>query len=209
MPTCYTADVHSGKTTSLADYMRDCAKAFMWEYRDDLPFSAPLPTESTFRAKQVARVEQDERQALDAIYALEGMSDADCEAAAIAEFNEQIASADRYDAEGEIERARLQAMADQIAAWSAPPALTELRSFMLDQLNVSGLRDKPYKWSRPEGPLSGADWRARRREHLQRNLDRERENLAKQRAALLREREWLSTLSAELTTLSDKADGER
>lgn len=204
MPTSYTADVHSGKTTSLADYMRDCAKAFMFEYRDDLPFSAPLPPTPTFRARLLERCETKARESLEAIHALEGMSDAECEAQAKAAFDVRVAEAARINARSDEETARLRAMADKIAAWDAPAPLGELRKFMLDQLHVSGLGDKPYRWPSPAEPETGAEWRERERANRKRTHDRDLDDVIKQRGILERETKWLSAVHVALHALSDE-----
>jgi hypothetical protein len=198
MQTCYTARVHDGTITDLAGYMRECARAFMFEYRDKLDWNDPIPEQPIVRLEVLADAEKRQREAMDAIYALEGMDDEACAAAALSDFEEMVSSADRLNEKSYVEHSRLRNMAEQVSAWSAPAPLAKLKEFMAEQLVTSGLMDTPYVWPKPDAPLSAAEWRANQREHLQRELERAVDAVAKQRLNLQNETLWLRTLRAEL-----------
>lgn len=200
MPTGYTSDIHAGKDTSLAGYLRCCVRAFILDLKDE-PFDAPIPERSTYKDEVVANYERQEREALDAIYKLEGMTDAECDAAAQSEYDAELTRMTGYNEEKKQVEARYRAVLAQLHAWDAPPTLHSVRDFMREQLLQSIAFDcEPF--ALPDPPLSGRDWRAAKMARAQQAHANASATLVKQREARARGNAFMETLHAELASLA-------
>lgn len=205
MPTGYTEGVDSGKVTTLSDYLTECAKAFLWEYREDLRFSDPLPETTTFRDGILEHENKSREKTLTAIYELEGLSDAECEARAKAEAEARRAEKERSIADQLARHARHKAMFAQVNAWECPPELAKIKEFMLEQLTTSdpGADVSFYHRYYPDEPtLTAAEWRARARAGLQSTLAKQDERIAQQEENRTFEKTRLGILRAEIARLS-------
>lgn len=199
MPTGYTSEVHDGKTVALADYLRTCVRAFILDLKDE-PFDAPIPERSTYKDEVVANYERQEREALDAIYKLEGMTDAECEALAQAEYDETLARMTGYNDKKKVVEARYRAVLAQLNAWDAPPPLHGVYNFMREQL-VKSIEFDCTPFTLPKPPLPGREWRASQMDGAQRAHASASAELVKQREARVRGNAFMETLHAELRRL--------
>jgi hypothetical protein len=155
MPTGYTADVASGKVTTLRQFAMECARAFgaCITLRDE-PASTPIPEafeRSDYHIKEKAEAEA----SLVNLYAMT----ANERATAAEEANKQSRDAlHRAINENDIQRQRYDDMLTQVRAWSGAPE--GLQKFMLEQLADS----KKFDTSTDPGkyydatPLSTQEW---------------------------------------------------
>lgn len=199
MPTGYTHEIHDGKEVTLAAYLRRCVRAFILDCRDE-PIDAPLPERSTYKDDVVASMEANAKAALDTIYELEGLTDAECDVRALAEHDERVAQITKWNDEKAVVGARYRALLAQIDAWETPHRLAGVRDFMREQLESSIKWDcSPYEM--PTAPLSGAEWRAEQVEHARHMHTKWSVDLAKQRAGHAHNNAFMETLHAELRRL--------
>lgn len=201
MPTGYTSEVHDGKTVALADYLRTCVRAFILDLKDE-PFDAPIPERSTYKDDVIASYEKQEREALEAIYTLEGMTDAECEAASQAEYDETLARMTGYNDEKKVVEARYRAVLAQLHAWDAPPPLHGVRDFMREQL-VKSIEFDCTPFTLPKPPLPGREWRASQMANAQRAHANASAELVKQRESRVRGNAFMEALHAELAALGN------
>ena len=203
MPTGYTNEIYEGKELTLAAYLRRCVRAFILDCREE-PIDAPLPERSTYKDDVVASMESHVKAALDTIYELEGLTDAECGARSLAEHEERVAQLTKSNDEKAVVEARYRALLAQIDAWETPHRLTGVRDFMREQLESSIKWDcSPYDM--PTAPLSGSEWRAEQVEHARRMHTKWSADLAKQRAAQAHNNAFMETLHAELRRLDAEA----
>lgn len=207
MPTGYTSEVHDGKTVTLANYLRTCVRAFILDMREE-PIDAPIPDRSTYKDDVVAGYEAKVKAALDTIYEIEGLTDAECGARALVEHEERVAQATRWNNEKLVVEARYRGLLDQIDAWDTPHRLRGVRDFMREQLESS------IKWDctphdMPAAPTSAADWRTEQVEHAREMHRRWSADLAKQREGQSNNNAFMETLHAELRRLDESQTGNR
>lgn len=207
MPTGYTSEVHDGKTVTLADYLRTCVRAFILDMREE-PIDAPVPERSTYKDDVVAGYEAKVKAALDDIYELEGLTDAECEDRALAEHNKRVAELTRWNEEKAVVEARYRALLNQIDAWETPHRLRGVRDFMREQLEQSIKWDcSPYEL--PSAPLSGAEWRDAQVQYSRDAHLRYSADLAKQREGQAHNNAFMETLHAELRRLDESQAAQR
>lgn len=203
MPTGYTHEIHDGKEVTLADYLRRCVRAFILDCREE-PIDAPLPERSTYKDDVVASYEGHVKAALDTIYELEGLTDAECGARSLAEYEARLAQLTKWNEEKAVVEARYRALLDQVNAWETPHRLRGVRDFMREQLESSIKWDcSPYEM--PAAPIPGAEWRAEQVEHARQMHTKWSADLAKQREGQANNNAFMETLHAELKRLDASA----
>lgn len=168
MPTGYTADVATGKVTSLRDYALTCARGMgALIMMRDMPMDAPIPERfepSDFYAKEL---EAAKRQLAE----IEAMSESLAQIAADAELSERKANAERSAADKREQRARYDEMLSKVSAWEGSP--DGLKSFMMDQLSQSREFDcGGDTWYQSLDPVSGPEWRAAKESELRKKIER-------------------------------------
>lgn len=195
MPTGYTADVADGKITDLRSFAMLCARGMgaLIMMRDE-PFGAPIPERfepSDYHAKKMAEAVAER----DRLYA---MDDAEAEQAASAEYAEQVEAKERWLSNKRDQRQRYQAMINLVEPWQRAPE--GLKEFMLDQLRCGMEFDCPADdsyWLDPE-LLSGAEWKARKLETLQKSIMRDAAGQAEEVARTEGRNAWVAQLRAAL-----------
>jgi len=159
MPTGYTADVATGKITSLREFAMTCARGMgaLVMMRDD-PSGAAIPERfepSDFQKKALAEAKAE-------LAKVQAMSADEATAAAEAEYAAALARREERLREDDERTARYDAMIAKVEAWAGAPE--GLKEFMLDQLRQS----KDFDCYTPEARLrympeptltSGTEWR--------------------------------------------------
>lgn len=199
MPTGYTADVEDGKITTLAEFIRTCAPAFILGMRES-PRSSPIPERSTYKDDVVADYERRVKAALDTIYELEGLTDQQCDDRAKAEYDARVAQLTGWNDDKKVKAARYEEMLTQTRTWAAPSILSGIKDFMIEQLEKS-LDFDCTPFDLPPPPLPGAEWRTQEIARTQDMHKRWSEELVKQRGGQRHNNEFMATLHAELARL--------
>lgn len=135
MPTGYTYGVQEGKVTTLEDYAKTCARAFLWQSRDsnEQDLLKLISDEKTveYYVKSLA-----EAEAL--LFKLDALDEDGWRKLYDDEHKELKAFEDGYNARKELERNRYTEMLEKVQAWT-PPTVThhDLKKFMVEQLESS------------------------------------------------------------------------
>jgi hypothetical protein len=196
MPTGYTADVQSGKITTLNDYAKLCARAFgaLIALRDE-PMNAQIPEsfkpETSYHEAAIAHTQK-------VLNEVPYLSLAECDARAEAEYQERVEWIERYAREKAEQKARYEAMLKQVKAWHVPEELRGLKVFMASQLEES-IRFDCGEYQ-PPAPvrLTGAEWRDQKIEQAQAELARCKKNIDEEIASVESHNAWLASLRAAL-----------
>lgn len=148
MPTGYTADVESGKTTELNDFVLHCARAFgaLVSLRDD--FDAPIPEkiepDTAYYDKRIG-------ESLYQLSQLQAYTPEQVEYQAERAHEEAVSRWKEQDERRLVRRARYQEMLEKVLAWQPPTEEhRELHKFMISQLRDSIRHDCDYESPRPE-----------------------------------------------------------
>jgi hypothetical protein len=195
MPTGYTAPVADGEITDLRSFAMLCARGMsaLVTVRD-AGWDAPIPEKfepGNHAAKRLAESKAER----DRLYAL---TDEEADAAAKAEFENDKDAKAKYFADKAARRARYEAMIALVEPWQRAPE--GLKEFMLDQLRTGLEFDCPvdgFYWKEP-ALLSGPEWRASKLDKVQRDIARDYEEDAKERARTDSRNAWLKQLRAAL-----------
>lgn len=203
MPTGYTADVATGKITTLKDFALLCARGMgaLIMMRDD-PIDAPIPERfepSDFYAKELEKAQAE-------LAELRAMSPKEWQAAADAELASRHAAKAEHDARKVEQRARYDAMIAQVRSWDGAPE--GLKAFMLEQLIGSRAFDCPEgeRWYESLEPMTGEQWRRTREEDLTRKTARYAEENQKEIDRTNGRNAWVAQLRAALSmTVAEEA----
>lgn len=161
MPTGYTADLYEGKDISFEEFVLKCARNFgaLITMRDE-PWDAEIPDE--FKPSDY------HQKALDAakerLAEVKAWDDDTAEARADADWKLAVEKWEEAEEKRKAQRARYQAMLEQVDAWVPPTAdHVNLKGFMQQQLEQSiDFDTKPF-WTRPEKQTG----KAFRQQHLE------------------------------------------
>lgn len=193
MPTGYADPVRRGEITTLRDFALSCARAFgaCITMRDE-PADAPIPEEF----QPSTRFYDEKEAAAEARLAeLMGLTMADAEARALADYTEQVARWHERRARRAADRERYEAMLTQVEAWTPPgPDHVEFKAFMLQQLRQSIDFDCSDKYDAAPERKSGPDWLADARTTATRDLERARRNRAEEINRVAGRNRWLRDL---------------
>lgn len=182
MPTGYTADLHDGKAVSFADFALDCARAFgaLVTLRDSPDADIPDEFEpASYHADRLAEAEA-------WLTELQLMSLDECYRRARDEFDEWQRRRDEHIREADARRQRYEDMLVRVHRWQPPtPDHVGLKEFMVDQLRKSIEFDCSTRWYPEAPPISPYEWRDGQIEKARKDIERHREEHAKevQRAA--------------------------
>lgn len=155
MPTGYTADVQSGKVTTFPEFAMQCARAFgaLISMRDDAP-DARVPDmiepNTSYYDERLAQATAD-------LERLRAMTPQQAQEEAERVYESAYAEWVKYEARKAEERARYEAMLEQVKAWE-PPTFNhiEMKKFMIQQLEESIRFD--CGTSEPPQPRNAQDW---------------------------------------------------
>lgn len=172
MPTGYTAKLCE-QDVSFNEFVMTCARAMgACVMMRDEPFDAPMPEEfkpSPYHAEKLAEAEAEIERA-------SKMSDADCEAAALAEFEKEGAHYRQMVEKGIASAARLRAMQAKVKDWVSPSSDHDgLKTFMLEQLattlNFDGVDDYYQKQLAKLRKKTPTEHRLHKMEKAQKDID--------------------------------------
>lgn len=202
MPTGYTADVQSGKTTEFRDFALQCARAFgaLVLMRDD-PNDAPIPEAfppSTFAAERLVKA----RAELDR---LQSMTPAEAERAATDAHHTALTQWRERAERRRVERERYGAMLAKVRAWE-PPTVDhlELKKFMLDQLVQSIDFDCSAEYDEQPTKQSGAEWHAATVKAAEQDIAYSAKSDAEERTRTDGRNRWIQQLRDSFSTLAAK-----
>jgi hypothetical protein len=198
MPTGYTSRVADGTVTELEPFVLDLARGMgaLITMRDE-PSNAPIPERfepSSYNADKLVGLRAERKR-------LYEMTDAEAEAAAVAEFAKDEAEMVSYLAKRREERSRYEAMIAKVKAWSGAPE--GVKEFGLEQLERGMEFDcgKPGHeldyWKKPVR-LSGEDWRIAQLEKVSKDIEYHSVEDAKERARTDSRNAWIAQLRASL-----------
>lgn len=135
MPTGYTYDVQEGKITTLEDFAKSCARAFLWQARDseEKDLRKLVADEGTLSYYQKAL-----KTAEDELLELEGLDDATWRL----KWDEAMAAEqdrlEKYNIQKMSESLRYIQMIDKVKDWEPPTEKhADMKSFMIEQLESS------------------------------------------------------------------------
>jgi hypothetical protein len=195
MPTGYTADVVNGTITELEPFALQLARGMgaLITMRDE-SHDAPIPEKlepSLWNAERLAEVIVER----DRLYA---MSEAEAEAAADAEYREDIAARDKWLSDKIAQRQRYLAMISKVEAWKSPPE--GIREFALKQLHSGMDFDCPLgdTYWKPVERSTGAQWRQTKLEKVSKEIEYHATEDAKERARTDSRNAWLAQLRKSL-----------
>lgn len=135
MPTGYTYGVQKGEITTLEDFAKTCARAFLWHARDseEKDLRKLVDNEGTLEYYQ-----KELKEAEDELSELEGLDDASWRLKWDAAMAAEQARLEKYNVQKVAERLRYIEMLDKVKDWVPPSDKhTEMKSFMIDQLESS------------------------------------------------------------------------
>lgn len=173
MPSGYTADVLDGKITTLPDFLRLCARAFILDLRDE-PWNAPIPRTSAIQEHGIGYHAKARAEALDEIHRLHGLTREQIEAEAQTAIRAEVEDWTARRVKRAQIRERYDTMMTQVRAWDAPPALANIQAFAIEQLTESRKfdGDDPEPRFDPEPTIrDGALWLSERLEKLQKEVE--------------------------------------
>jgi predicted nucleic acid-binding Zn-ribbon protein len=195
MPTGYTHAVCEGKVTEFSEFAMQCARAFgaLITMRDD-PMDATIPDEIVPDTRYYdERIDSDMNRMRD----VQAMSNAEADAAAAADYEQEMESQRRYLADKEIEASRLNDMMMKVRDWTPPTSdHVEMKSFMLEQLRISLPGD--YAPAVPER-LDGKTWRRSQIDSLAASVARNKEEREKEIGRARGRTEWVKALRSSLS----------
>ena len=201
MPTGYTADVQSGKITTLREYALRCARGFgaLIMMRDE-PHDTPIPEQFVPRTEYHDKLISRARDILDTVPSL---SATECDRRAGEEYEGALERHVEHVAEAHASKTRYAEMRAKVEAWEVPDSLRELRAFMLQQIQESTKYDNGCE---PE-PLrkTGEAWRAAQLESASRDLAYGTTERDKEISRVNGRNQWLAALRASLAMESRTA----
>lgn len=203
MPTGYTYKVVSGEMVDFSEFALDCARAFgaLITMRDE-PAGAPIPEEiepeCSYNEKRLA--ESKARLAeLNAMTPDEMLSA--CENA----YATAMASHDKYEADGDEEDRRLDAMLEKVSAWTPPTANhVEMKKFMIEQLTIS--KRGSYRSPKPE-ILAPSDWHEAEVKKAMKDVTYHAGEVAAEIERAKGRTEWLRVLRSSLSSHRSQTQG--
>ncbi len=194
MPTGYTAKIADGIT--FKQYALLCARAFgaCIELRDN-PMDEPIPDEfnpSDYHSKAIADAEK-------RLAVVTAMSIAECNMAALNEYEERKRSIVNYMAEHATLKEKYDAMLTAVNAWQQPSSEHEgLKTFMREQIEQSTKYDCSTDYYEKElqelKPLSGDAWKSEEIAKCHKNLAYHTKENQKEIARAKSRTEWVNQL---------------
>ncbi|MDE1914693.1 MAG: hypothetical protein KGJ57_17665 [Sphingomonadales bacterium] len=195
MPSGFTADVQSGKITTLKEFAWRCARGMgaLIMMRDE-PLAAPIPERfepSPYHENRLREVESE-------LEALRAMQPEEWQAAADAEHDEIADAHATWMEEQQEQRQRYEAMIAKVMAWTGEPE--GIKDFMLDQLHSSMSFDCPRhaQFFRSLDYKTGHQWKVEREQQLTRDMAYHAKNYHEEITRTESRNAWLSQLRKSL-----------
>lgn len=190
MPTGYTEDVGEGRITTLREFAMICARAFgaCITMRDD-SMDAQIPERFE---PELGYYKDRLEEAQSLLSELDTISDAEAEIRAEAEFKENLADHEEYQARLNLQNQRYQTMLESVREWRTEAE--GIRDFMIQQLDIS-IHD--YR-SEPPIQLSGPEWLKKKRLSALRDIARYEKQIAEEIHRTEMRNLWLAALRRSL-----------
>jgi hypothetical protein len=195
MPTGYTAPIADGEVNSLSEFLHTVASAFIIDMRE-AKIGSPIPDMRPMNPRYQQAV--DEARAK--VAALATLSYEEIVAGA-RNYNEGLIRAQRESVEWrERNNEPFLAMQAKVMAWDAPEALSNVKDFMIQQLETScyGVLKRDTE-SLPF--MNPQEWIDDERKDAQRRLDLAADDLAEATARRRKSEAWMKTLKDEIERL--------
>lgn len=193
MPTGYTAKLYDGKPQTFPEFLFECARAFgaLVLLRDEP--EKPIPDEFEPSTSYDERSMTTARQIL---AELDGMTNADAQRRADAEFAEAVEARDKRHRDRREMRERYEAMLEQASDWEPP---TEehvgLRDFMVQQLTESIKHDTDTSDRYYELPTRDVKaWMSQRRERAERDIEYAQKHISEELERTASRNGWVKAL---------------
>jgi hypothetical protein len=177
MPTGYTCDVQDGKVTTLEDYAKTCARAFLWQSRDsnerDLLKLVSDETTVKYYEKSLAEARND-------LAVHEALDEAGWRKMYDAENAATLKWTMDYNERKDLERLRYTTMLEKVRAWTPPSSEHyDLKKFMIEQLESSIKFDcRDTDWNIELVPF--ASWKKTRYETIKTKVIKQEEDYNRQ-----------------------------
>src|SRR6476660_8898329 len=127
MASSYTFPVKDGKITALREYITTCAPAFGVRVIDGvIQYPPPVDEDSCYYVRSLAEHQIELARVCD--------PDFDVRAAMQKEFDEAHEAWESMRRDNDVSRKRYLDMLDRVDAWTPPAELTDMRTFMREQL---------------------------------------------------------------------------
>ena len=207
MATGLTYALVEGKEPDFWQFANRCAQQLSPFYfcRDrknspELPELPELDEETTYAAERRKEAEAELRD-------LEVMTDEECATEARNAWEQRKKEQADYLVRHAAIKVPMLKMQKQIRAWNPPEALDSLKTLMLEQLKTSGELEEPGNlYCTTNAPESGPVWKAERLAHAHRTLAYHQESIATERAAHLRNFEYVELLKDEVQKYQKELD---
>ena len=198
MPTGYTAAIADDITFD--EFVMGCARGMgaLAMMRDE-PLSAPIPERfepSDYHTKKIA-------EATNTIERLAGMTEAETDHAALAEYEAAIAAQAAAILRNDTLREKYNAMLAKVEAWKAPSTDHDgIKKFMAEQISSSIDFDCDTRYYRDQKhpKLTGAEWRAQEEAKARKDIAYHEAENAKEIERTEARNTWLRQLRESLKT---------
>jgi hypothetical protein len=190
MPTGYTNELYKGEQ-SFRDFVLTCARAFgaAIHMRDEA-------LEPTLRPQEIEpyyaeRLEASKRR----LEELNALTPEQALARSNAEFEEEIASSNKYAAELAGQNARYMAMLQKVMYWEPPTAdHRELKNFMIDQLKKSVEWDCRSTSPSERSKKSGTEWLRGAKDRASQDVEYYQSAIKKEVERVEKANQWIAEL---------------
>lgn len=192
MPTGYTYKVGEGQITKLEDFALLCARAFgaTITMRDD-SLETPIPEEFEANVSYHDKALDDNKNDLDVIMA---MTEEQLTEAASKEYEEQIAQQEKYQAEKKQQRDRYNAMLKEVKGWVPTDSVSDLKKFMIEQLEGSIEFDCDNRVPEPVIELTGEEWKTKKLKDLAWSIDYHAKAKSEEIGRVKERNQWIKEL---------------
>ena len=198
MTTGYTYRVADGTVTSLKEYVMVCARAFgaCIDMRD-LPSDAEIPEAIEPNSYHTDRLKEETAR----LWNLEAMSTFRIIKAAKADHQRALEAHYDYLDSMRDKRKRYQGMMEQVKAWVPPTDHSELKKFMIQQLEDSIKYDCNESYVSIPEPQTPEEWYESQVAKIQRSIEYHQEEADKERARATERTQWVRDLRDNLRKL--------
>lgn len=152
MPTGHTAAIMEGRVTTLEDFAMSCLRSFgtCIEMRD-APADTPIPEEFQVSSYHLSAVEEAKAE----LAKFESMTVEVAEVEAQAEWHREYAEWQKRQERRTAENSRLDKMKAKVEVWNCPDLMSELKPFMLNQIEISY---ESGSWDKEPVSFGGSEW---------------------------------------------------
>jgi hypothetical protein len=192
MPSGYTYDVQVGNFTTLEEFAKTCARAFIWQARDsDEPDLRKLVRGS---GNDLAFYEKDLAETNSLLYVYLNMTDRGWAELVGRENREALIRYEKSVKEMKEQELRYRAMIEKVKAWEPPTDKhVEMKRFMITQLEDS-LKFDCFEMKPPKININSQEFRNTRIKSVKVNIERTETQIAKMKNNKNLGAEWVEQL---------------